>query len=45
MNISNRLYKGYLNQPFLYYSEKNRSRIIHNLQTEMLHFFYSSKVF
>ena len=39
MNISNRLFKGYLNQPFLYYSEKNRSRIIHNLQTEMLHFF------
>ena len=39
MNISNRLFMGYLNQPFLYYSEKNRSRIIHNLQTEMLHFF------
>ncbi len=39
MNISNRLFGGYLNQPFLYYSKKNRSRIIHNLQTEMLHFF------
>ncbi len=39
MNISNRLFTGYLNQPFLYYSEKNRSRIIHNLQIEMLHFF------
>jgi ATP-binding cassette, subfamily B, bacterial PglK len=39
MNISNRLFLGYLNQPFLYYSEKNRSRVIHNLQTEMLHFF------
>ena len=39
MNISNRLFKDYLTQDFLYYSHQNRSRIIHNLQTEMLHFF------
>tara|TARA_B100001057_G_scaffold173802_2_gene174534 strand:- start:6198 stop:7877 length:1680 start_codon:yes stop_codon:yes gene_type:complete len=39
MNISNRLFKDYLTQNFLYYSENNRSRVIHNLQTEMLHFF------
>ena len=39
MNVSNRLFKDYLTQDFLYYSHQNRSRIIHNLQTEMLHFF------
>ena len=38
-NLSNRLFFAYLNQPYLYYTEKNRSKIIHYLQTEMNHFF------
>ena len=38
-NLTNRLYVSYMNQPYLYYTEVNRSRIIQFLQTEMLFFF------
>ena len=38
-NLTNRLFVLYINQPYIYYTEVNRSRIIQFLQTEMLFFF------
>ena len=38
-NLTNRLYLAYMTQPYVYYTEVNRSRIIQFLQTEMLFFF------
>lgn len=37
--LTNRLYSKYINQPYIYYTEVNRSRMIQFLQTEMLFFF------
>ena len=38
-NVGNKLYHGYISQPYLYFTEKNRSKVIHMIQTEMIHFF------
>ena len=38
-NLTNRLYLAYMTQPYVYYTQVNRSRIIQFLQTEMLFFF------
>ena len=38
-NVGNKLYIGYISQPYLYFTEKNRSKVIHMIQTEMIHFF------
>lgn len=38
-NVVNKLYNGYISQPYLYFTEKNRSKVIYMIQTEMIHFF------
>ena len=38
-DLSNRMFTKYLNQPYIYYTKVNRSRIVQFLQTEMLFLF------